>query len=69
MLIFHNLMLLCRVKQPPPGVVADFYVRFHTFGMHLRKLSQEISDGKLDTHPVSPKFVRACKYFYGCGTN
>eukprot|EP00112_Aurelia_sp_Birch-Aquarium-sp1_P010865 Seg2300.2 transcript_id=Seg2300.2/GoldUCD/mRNA.D3Y31 product="hypothetical protein" protein_id=Seg2300.2/GoldUCD/D3Y31 len=48
------------VKAAPPGVVADFYVRFHTFGMHLRKLADEIKDGKLDTHPVSKKFVRAC---------
>jgi len=41
------------VKPAPPGVVADFYLRFHTFGTHLRQLSKAISDGKLDTQPVS----------------
>ena len=45
-----------------PGVVADFYLRFHNRGKHLTKLSAEIKTGKLGTHPVSKKFVRACKY-------
>jgi len=42
-----------------PGVVADFYLRFHNRGKHLTKLSAEIKTGKLGTHPVSKKFVRA----------
>eukprot|EP00794_Sanderia_malayensis_P012723 gene12724-14028_t len=41
------------------GVVADMYIRFHTFDTHLTKLSDVIKTGKLDNSAVSTKFVRA----------
>lgn len=43
----------------PPGVIVEFYIRFHTSDTHLRKLSTVIATGLLDTHVVSKKFVRA----------
>ncbi|XP_057313949.1 uncharacterized protein LOC130655235 isoform X4 [Hydractinia symbiolongicarpus] len=45
-----------------PGVIVDFYLRFYTASTHLDKLTEALQSGKLGTHPVSPLFVRACKY-------
>jgi len=41
------------------SVIADFYLRFFSFGKHLKKLTDAVKNEKIGTLTVSPKFVKA----------